>query len=167
MRLDFYCGCAKEGNLMKKILSLVVLLTLIGLLGCGITQEATKTVATPDEKKAIESDIPEKIKIVEEKSESIQVPIEKAPSTVQVNEQVKTTQEPSEHLPSVSPAPISLIVKKNANIRSKASTKSKIIRTAKKGTKVEYLGKSGNWLNIKLSTGVTGWIFKDLVTEGK
>ena len=152
---------------MKRILSLVVLLTLIGLLGCGTTQEAAKPSATPDEKKALESDIPEKVKVAEEKSESTQAPIEKPPSSVQGNEQVKTTQEPSEHPPSVSPASISLIVKKNANIRSKASTKSTIIRTVKKGTKVEYLGKSGNWLNIKLSTGVTGWIFRDLVAEEK
>ena len=152
---------------MKKILSLVVLLTLIGLLGCGTTQEATKTVVTPDEKKAIESDIPEKNKVVEKKSESLQAPIEKAPTTVQVNEQIKTTQEPNEHPPSVSPAHKSLIVKKNANIRSKANSKSKIIVTLKKGTKIEYLGKSGNWLNVKLPTGVTGWIFRDLVTEGK
>jgi uncharacterized protein YgiM (DUF1202 family) len=53
------------------------------------------------------------------------------------------------------------------SIRSEPNTKSKILITLKKGTKVEYLGKSGNWLNIKLSTGVTGWVFNSLVTEGK
>jgi hypothetical protein len=152
---------------MKKILSLIVLLTHIGLLGCATTQEATTTVANTEEKKAIESNISDQINVVEKKSASRQVPIENLPSTSQVHEPGKSTQVPIENLPSTSPAPISLIVIKNANIRSKATTKSKIIMTAKKGTKVEYLGKSGNWLNIRLSTGVTGWIFWDLVTEGK
>jgi uncharacterized protein YgiM (DUF1202 family) len=61
----------------------------------------------------------------------------------------------------------SLVVIKTASIRAEPNTKSKILITLKKGTKVEYLGKSGNWLNIKLSTGVTGWVFNSLVTEGK
>jgi hypothetical protein len=84
-----------------------------------------------------------------------------------VEEQAKPIQAPSENLPSASQASKSLVVIKPASIRSEPSTKSKIIITLKKGTKVEYVGKSGNWFNIKLSTGVTGWVFNSLVTEQK
>jgi hypothetical protein len=59
------------------------------------------------------------------------------------------------------------VVVKEASLRSAASTKGKILSTLKKGTKVEYLGTSGTWLNVKLSTGVTGWISNNLVTEQK
>ena len=84
-----------------------------------------------------------------------------------VEEQAKPIQAPSENLPSASHVGKSLVVIKTASIRAEPNTKSKILITLKKGTKVEYLGKSGNWLNIKLSTGVTGWVFNSLVTEGK
>ena len=84
-----------------------------------------------------------------------------------VNEQAKPVQAPSENVPSASQAAKTLVVLKTANIRSAPSTKGKTLVTLKKGAKVEYLGKSGNWLNIKLSTGVTGWVFNNLVTEQK
>jgi hypothetical protein len=63
------------------------------------------------------------------------------------------------------PSPQILVVVKTANLRAKADDKSKIIRILKKGEKVEYIGKStsGDWLNCKLSSGLKGWIFKDLV----
>ena len=61
----------------------------------------------------------------------------------------------------------SLVVIKTASIRVEANDKSKIIGTLKKGEKVANLGKSGNWFNVKLSSGLTGWVFKDLVKEAK
>ena len=84
-----------------------------------------------------------------------------------VEEQAKPIQAPSENLPSASQVGKSLVVIKTASIRSKPNTKSKILITLKKGTKVEYLSESGNWFNIKLSTGVTGWVFNNLVKEEK
>jgi hypothetical protein len=58
-----------------------------------------------------------------------------------------------------------LVVTKTANVREKPDGKSKIISIVKKGEKIENIGKSktGNWINCKLPSGVTGWIFKDLV----
>ena len=56
-----------------------------------------------------------------------------------------------------------LVVKRTANVRSEPNTKSKIVNTLKPGTEVQNLGKSGDWFNIKLSTGLTGWIFNSLV----
>ena len=55
----------------------------------------------------------------------------------------------------------------DSKYRSEPNTKSKILIKLKPGTKVEYLGESGKWLNIKLSTGITGWILKSFVTEQK
>jgi hypothetical protein len=82
-----------------------------------------------------------------------------------VEEQAKPREAPGENAPAASQAGKSLVVIKTASIRSEPNTKSKIITTLKKGTKVEYVGKSGNWFNIKLSTGVTGWVFNNLVAE--
>jgi hypothetical protein len=60
-----------------------------------------------------------------------------------------------------------LVLTKGGNIRSEPSAKSKIITTLKKGDKVEKLDKSGNWFKIKLASGDTGWVFKDLVKEAE
>ena len=87
--------------------------------------------------------------------------------TSEVKEQAKPIQAPSENLAPAAQAAKTLIIVKPASIRSGPSTKSKILATLKKGTKVESLGKSGDWFNVKLSTGVTGWVFKSLVTEKK
>ena len=84
-----------------------------------------------------------------------------------VKEQAKPIPAPSENLPSASQAAKTVVVLKEASLRSAPNTKSKILLTLKKGAKAEYLGKSGNWLNIKSSTGVTGWVFNSLVTEQK
>jgi hypothetical protein len=37
--------------------------------------------------------------------------------------------------------------------------------TLKKGTKVEKIGQSGNWVNVKLPSGESGHIFHELVKE--
>jgi hypothetical protein len=84
-----------------------------------------------------------------------------------VKEQAKPTQVPTEKLSPPSEAAQTFLVIKEASLRSAPNTKSKILSTLKKGTKIEYLGKSGTWLNVKLSTGVTGWVSNSLVTEQK
>jgi hypothetical protein len=60
-----------------------------------------------------------------------------------------------------------LVIIKTTNIKSEPNAKSKTLVKLKKGTMVEYLGKSGNWLNVKLSTGATGWVPNGLVKEEK
>ena len=49
-----------------------------------------------------------------------------------------------------------------ANIRSEPNMKSKIISKSKKGERVVILSISDDWLNVKLSSGLTGWVFKIL-----
>lgn len=58
-----------------------------------------------------------------------------------------------------------LITTKAANIRSEANLKSKIVKTLKKGQQIEKIGESGSWYNVKLASGDTGWVSKDLVKE--
>ena len=58
-----------------------------------------------------------------------------------------------------------LVVTKKANLRTKASTKSKIIGVFNPGEKLEILGRSGDWFRVKSASGLTGWIFKTLVRE--
>ncbi len=67
--------------------------------------------------------------------------------------------------PSAAPVVKTLVVIKSAKIRSEPNTKSKTLITLKKGTQVDYLGESGKWLNVKLSTGVTGWVSSSFVAE--
>jgi cell division septation protein DedD len=55
-----------------------------------------------------------------------------------------------------------LILAEVVNIRSEPNIKSKIISKLKKGDRVLILSSSGDWLNVKLSSGLTGWIFKAL-----
>lgn len=60
-----------------------------------------------------------------------------------------------------------LVCIKALNVRAEANDKSKIIDKLKKGEKIEHLGNSGSWCKIKLSSGITGWVYKDLVQEVK
>ena len=55
-----------------------------------------------------------------------------------------------------------LILAAVVNIRSEPNIKSKIISKLKKGDRVVILSISGDWLNVKLSSGLTGWVFKTL-----
>jgi len=58
-----------------------------------------------------------------------------------------------------------LITIKNSNIRTEPATKSKIIITVKKGTKLKEISKSGDWLKVQLESGKIGYIYKTLVKE--
>jgi hypothetical protein len=63
------------------------------------------------------------------------------------------------------PGETHLILLKNSNIRTEPSTKSKAITTLRKGEKVVKIDESGDWFNVRLPSGETGWIFKPLVKE--
>lgn len=62
---------------------------------------------------------------------------------------------------------VGIIIKKNTNIRSESNDKSKIIYRVKIDEKAFMVGTSGNWYKIKLSSGLTGWVSKNLVRELK
>jgi hypothetical protein len=71
----------------------------------------------------------------------------------------------SANAPSSSPVVKTLVVTRSAKMRSEPNNKSKTLITLKKGTQVVYLGESGTWLNVKLSTGATGWVSNSSVVE--
>jgi len=60
---------------------------------------------------------------------------------------------------------IYLVTRKNANLRERPSTRSKILLTLKAGRKVEKIQESGNWVQVRIWETTTGWIFKDLLQE--
>lgn len=67
--------------------------------------------------------------------------------------------------PAPAPTAVFVITLKNSNVRSEPDLKSKIITTLKKGTKIEKIGQTGDWVHVKLPSGKTGWIFHELVKE--
>jgi len=56
-----------------------------------------------------------------------------------------------------------LAVVKKCNIRIEPNNHGKILAIAGKGVTFEKIGESGNWFHVKLASGGTGWVFKDLV----
>ena len=57
---------------------------------------------------------------------------------------------------------IYLITIKNSNIRAAPNTKSQIITTVKKGTRIEKIGESRDWFKVRLPSGKIGHIYKPL-----
>lgn len=72
-------------------------------------------------------------------------------------------------IPKIAPTEFEAIfvITTKANFRSEPNDKCKIISKLEKGDKVVKLGISGNWLNVKLPSGLTGWVFKEYVKEVK
>jgi len=60
---------------------------------------------------------------------------------------------------------IYLITIKNSNIRAAPNTKSQILTTMKKGTKLEKIDESREWFKVKLPSGQIGHVYKPLVIE--
>ena len=58
-----------------------------------------------------------------------------------------------------------LILLKNSNIRTEPGMKGKVIMTLKKGEKVIKIDESGDWYDVGLPSGGTGWISRRLVKE--
>ena len=52
-----------------------------------------------------------------------------------------------------------------ANVRAKASSKSKLLGTAKNGEKFTVKGQSGNWIKIDYK-GKTGYVYKKYIKVG-
>ena len=70
---------------------------------------------------------------------------------------------PKEKEPEPAPPVVYLITIKNSNIRTKPTTKSQIITTIKKGTKIEKISESADWFEVRLPSGKTGHVYKPLV----
>jgi hypothetical protein len=58
-----------------------------------------------------------------------------------------------------------VLLLKNSNVRTEASARSDIIVTLRKGERLVKIGDTGTWVNVRLSSGETGWILKSLVKD--
>jgi endonuclease YncB( thermonuclease family) len=57
-----------------------------------------------------------------------------------------------------------LAVKVNAaNVRATPSRNSRLVTTIRRGETVEEIGDAGDWYQIRLKSGLSGWIFADLL----
>ena len=59
-----------------------------------------------------------------------------------------------------------MITVTKSNIRKGPGKDYKIIAVSKKGTELEFLGKSGNWVKVKTVSGKVGYVYNTLV-QGK
>ena len=124
----------------------IIMVTLIAFtFSCGLTEKfGKKEESIKDETQAVEVVTPEPTK-----EEPVSTP---APEKVEGAPQPVT---PPTQMVSVSASAV--------NIRSGPGMKNKVITTVKEGDELELLGESGSWLNVKLSNGMEGWIYKKLV----
>ena len=141
---------------------------MISLSGCEILGIGTKKDAPPAQPTAgpappqteapaapsAPAPAPAPVSISKEK----QPPVTPTPPPAEPKKEVKS-------IPPPPPAEIYVITLKNSHVRKEADLKGKVITTLKKGTKVEKIGQTTNWVNVKLPSGETGYIFHELVKE--
>ena len=73
-------------------------------------------------------------------------------------QEVKPTPEPV-----VPPTKVVSVTGSMVNIRSGPGTTNKVIAKVRRGDGLEVQGETLSWYNVKLSSGVEGWIYKKLV----
>jgi len=124
----------------------IIMVTLIAFtFSCGLTEKfGKKEESVKDETGEVEVVKPESTK-----EEPISPP---APEKA----------EPAPE-PVTPPSQMVSVTASAVNIRSGPGMKNKVITTVTEGDELELLGESGSWLNVKLSNGMEGWIYKKLV----
>ncbi len=127
-------------------IKIIMMATLIAFtFSCGLMEKfGKKEEPAKEEQQKVEVVKPEPIK---EGSVSQPAPekAESAPATV------------------TPPPQMVSVVASVVNIRSGPGMKNKVVTKVKKGDELELLGESGPWLNVKLSNGMEGWVYKALV----
>lgn len=63
-------------------------------------------------------------------------------------------------------APLLAVAAINANLRSEANSRSKVLGQASRGTALEKIGEVAGFINVKLSDGRQGWIARELTIDG-
>ncbi|MDP1991605.1 MAG: SH3 domain-containing protein [Syntrophales bacterium] len=117
------------------------------------------TVSEKAEKKSSKEIVQQPSQPLQEKAEvkpSVENPTQLSPSPPTSTAGVKETASQN-----------TLIMTAAANVRSGPGVKSKIISKLKKGEKVVRLGVSGTRINVKLSSGLTGWVSNKQTKEYK
>ena len=124
----------------------IIIATLIAFtFSCGLTERfGKKEESVKDETQEVEVVKPE--------------PTKEEPVSPPSPEKVEPAPEPV-----TPPSQMVSVTASAVNIRSGPGMKNKVITTVKEGDELELLGESGSWLNVKLSNGMEGWIYKKLV----
>ncbi len=92
--------------------------------------------------------------------------VEKEKALPSPKEVAPTQSSPEQVAKAFQPQPkIFLITKKDAQLRDRPSSQSKIILTFKPGRKVEKIGESGNWVKVRIWETTTGWVLKEFLVE--
>ena len=127
-------------------IKIIMMATLIAFtFSCGLTEKfGKKEEPAKEEKQKGEVVKPEPIK-EEPVSQPAPEKAESASATI------------------TSPSQMVSVVASVVNIRSGPGMKNKVVTKVKKGDELELLGETGSWLNVRLSNGVEGWIYKTLV----
>jgi len=124
----------------------IIMVTLIAFtFSCGLTEKfGKKEESVKDEKQEVGVVKPESTK-----EESVSPP---APEKTEAASK-----------PVTPPAQMVSVTASAVNVRSGPGMKNKVITTVKEGDELELLRQSGSWLNVRLTNGMEGWIYKKLV----
>lgn len=124
----------------------IIMVTLIAFtFSCGLTEKfGKKEESVKDETQQVQVVKPE--------------PTKEGPVSTSAPEKVEATPQPV-----TPPTQMVSVTASAVNIRSGPGMKNKVITTVSEGDELELLGESGSWLNVKLSNGMEGWIYKKLV----
>jgi uncharacterized protein YgiM (DUF1202 family) len=155
--------CSWMKSFKKMVIVSMILGLMISIAGCEMLGLGAKKDAPPAQ--PIVTQAPPK-------TETPPTPSTAAPgSAPQEGQPPGTPAPPAGPQKEVKPTPppatteIYVITLKNSHVRTEPDLKGKILTTLKKGTKVEKIGQTSNWVNVKLSSGETGYIFHELVKE--
>jgi uncharacterized protein YgiM (DUF1202 family) len=132
----------------------IIMVTLIAFtLGCG----AMERISTGVKEKFSGKDKPVKEEMQEEEVFKPKPGKEEAIPEIARHE-VKPTPEPV-----VPPVKIVSVTGAVVNIRSGPGTTNKVVSQVRRGDELEVWGETPSWYNVKLSSGLEGWIYKKLV----
>jgi hypothetical protein len=128
-----------------KTKTIIVITVIAFTFSCGLTEKlGRKEEPAKDE--------------IQKEEVAKQEPAKEEPIAEPAPQKVESTPEPVVPPPQMVSVMVSVV-----NIRSGPGMKNKVITTVKRGDEMELLGETGSWCNVRLSTGVEGWIYKKLV----
>ncbi|NIS63203.1 MAG: SH3 domain-containing protein [Proteobacteria bacterium] len=135
-------------------IKMIVMVTLIAFtLGCGAVEKFSAGV----KERFSENDKPVTGETQQEEVFKPEPESEEAVSQV-AHQEVEPTPETVGPLTQIVSVRGSVV-----NIRSGPGTTNKVIAKVRRGDELEVMGETLSWYNVKLSSGVEGWIYKKLV----
>lgn len=123
------------------------------------TAQNTQTAADVQVNQNIEPEQPVQNNIPEE-----QPYMQAAPETEPVENIIQQEQQMPEPAPVIQKAKDVYILANSLNVRAIPSLESARVAAAKVGQKYEYISENNDWVEIRLSPTLTGWVFKQYVS---